>query len=109
MSMLEANAGLAGKNAVLVGGAAGIGRAIALKLAEAGVNIASCDVDEQAVRDIVPEVEAHGVRMLSVVADVRDVAALDAFFDRVESTFDHVDIVVNIAGGFAWLYDRVRP
>lgn len=99
MSMLQANAGLAGKNAVLVGGAAGIGRAIALKLAEAGVNIASCDNDEEAVRDIVPEVEMHGVRMLSVLADVRDAAALDAFFDRVEATFDHVDIVVNIAGG----------
>lgn len=99
MSMLQAHAGLAGKNAVLVGGATGIGRAIALKLAEAGVNIASCDNDAEGVRAIVPEVEAFGVRVVSTEADVRDAAALDAFFDQVEAAFDHVDILVNVAGG----------
>ena len=99
MSMLQAHAGLAGKNAVLVGGARGIGRAVALKLAEAGVNIASCDKDAAGAAAIVPEVEAHGVSMLSVLADVRDAAALDDFFDQVEAKFDHVDFLVNIAGG----------
>jgi NAD(P)-dependent dehydrogenase (short-subunit alcohol dehydrogenase family) len=97
--MIQAHAGLAGKNAVLMGGAAGIGRAIALKLAEAGVNIASSDNDAEGVITIVPEVEAFGVNILSVHADVRDVAALDAFFNQVEAKFDHVDILVNIAGG----------
>jgi NAD(P)-dependent dehydrogenase (short-subunit alcohol dehydrogenase family) len=99
MSMLQAHAGLAGKNAVLVGGATGIGRSIALKLAEAGVNIASCDNDVEGVAAIVPEVQAFGVRILSAHADVRDVAAFDAFFDEVETAFEQVDIVVNIAGG----------
>jgi NAD(P)-dependent dehydrogenase (short-subunit alcohol dehydrogenase family) len=99
MSMLEAHAALGGKNAVLVGGATGIGRAIAHKLAEAGVNIACCDNDAEGVAAIIPEVEAFGVRAVSAEADVRDVAALDAFFDQVETAFDHVDILVNIAGG----------
>ncbi len=99
MSLLQAHAGLAGKNAVLIGGATGIGRAIALKLAEAGVNIASCDKDAQGAADIVAEVEAHGVSILSAVANVLNVAALDSFFDQVEARFDHVDILVNIAGG----------
>jgi NAD(P)-dependent dehydrogenase (short-subunit alcohol dehydrogenase family) len=99
MSMLQAHAGLAGRNAVLIGGATGIGRAVALKLAEAGVNIASCDNDAEGVAAIAPEVEAYGVNILSAFADVRDVAALGAFFDQVEATFDSVDILVNIAGG----------
>jgi NAD(P)-dependent dehydrogenase (short-subunit alcohol dehydrogenase family) len=99
MSLLQAHAGLAGKNAVLLGGATGIGRAIALKLAEAGVNIASCDNDSEGVAAIGPEIEAFGVRAVSAHADVRDVAALDAFFDQVEAAFEHVDVVINIAGG----------
>ena len=99
MSLAQAHAALAGKNAVLVGGAAGIGRAIALQLAEAGVNIASCDNDAERVTAIVPEVEALGVNILSIHADVRDIGALDAFFDQVKATFDHVDILVNIPGG----------
>lgn len=99
MSLFQAHARLAGKTAVLIGGATGIGRAIALKFAEAGVNMACCDNDEEGVAAIVPEAEAHGVSMLSVYADVCDIAALDAFFDRVEATFEHIDILVNIPGG----------
>jgi NAD(P)-dependent dehydrogenase (short-subunit alcohol dehydrogenase family) len=99
MSLLQAHAGLAGKNAVLVGGATGIGRAVALKLAEAGVNIASCDNDAEGVAAIVPAVQALGVRVVSAHADVRDVAALDAFFDQVEATYEQVDFLINIAGG----------
>jgi NAD(P)-dependent dehydrogenase (short-subunit alcohol dehydrogenase family) len=100
MGLLEAHAGLAGKVAVVVGGAGGfMGRGITLALAQAGVHIAACDNDEGAVRSIVPEVEALGSRMLSVRADVTDAAGLDAFYDRVETEFDRVDILVNVAGG----------
>lgn len=100
MSLLEAHAGLAGKTAVVVGGAGGIlGRAVTLGLAEAGVRIATCDVDEEAVRAIVPEVEALDSRILSVHADVVDPGALDRFYDQVGAEFDRLDIVVNLAGG----------
>lgn len=101
MSLMTSHAGLAGKTAVLIGGATGIGRAIALALAEAGVGIALCDWDEAGVRDIVPEVEAFGAKILSIHADVRDAQALDGFFDRVAAEFDSVDFLVNIAGGVA--------
>jgi NAD(P)-dependent dehydrogenase (short-subunit alcohol dehydrogenase family) len=100
MGLLEAHAGLAGKVAVVVGGASGfIGRAVTLSLAKAGVAIAACDNDAPAVEAIAGEVEALGGRILSVQADVLEPAELDVFYDRVEAEFDHVDIVVNVAGG----------
>lgn len=100
MGLLEAHAGLAGKVAVVVGGCGEIqGRAITLALAKAGVAVAACDIDEAAVRDIVPEVEALGGRILAMHADVADPAALDGFYDRVEAEFDRLDIVVNLVGG----------
>jgi len=99
MGLLEAHAALAGKSAVVVGGATGIGRAITLALARAGMGIAACDNDAEGVRAIVPEVEALGGRILSLHADVRDAAAVDGFFDRVEAEFDSIDVLVNAAGG----------
>src|SRR5580692_10817947 len=100
MGLLEAHAGLAGKVAVVVGGAGGfMGRGITLALAKAGVRIAACDNDDEAVHTIVQEVEALGSRILSVRADVTDADTLDAFYDRVDKEFDRVDIVVNVAGG----------
>ena len=100
MGLLEAHAGLAGKVAVVVGGCGEIqGRAITLGLAKAGVSIAACDKHEDAVAAIVPEVEALGVRIFAYHADVADPAALDAFYDRIEQEFDHVDIVVNVCAG----------
>ena len=99
MGLLEAHAALKGRNAVIVGGAHGIGRAISLALASAGIAIATCDFDEEAVGTICGEVEALGVKCLSVHADVRDEAALDGFFDQVEQQFDSVDFLINIAGG----------
>ncbi len=98
--LLEAHAGLAGKAAAVVGGAGGlVGRAITLGLAAAGVRIAACDIDEEAVRAIVPEVRALGSHILSVHADVADPEALDRFYDQAEAGLDRLDILVNVVGG----------
>jgi NAD(P)-dependent dehydrogenase (short-subunit alcohol dehydrogenase family) len=100
VGLLEAHEALAGKTAVVVGGANGlVGRTVTLGLAGAGVDIATCDIDEEGVAAIVPEVEALGRRILSVHADVADAAALDGFYDRVETEFERVDILVNVVGG----------
>lgn len=99
MGLVEAHAALAGRKAVVVGGAHGIGRAISLALAGAGISVATCDFDAEAAEAIVGEVEALGVKCLSVHADVRDEKALDAFFDRVEREFETVDFLINVAGG----------
>jgi NAD(P)-dependent dehydrogenase (short-subunit alcohol dehydrogenase family) len=100
MGLLEAHAGLAGKVAVVVGGAGEIiGRAVTLGLARAGVSIAACDIHEDAVEAIVPEAEALGVRILAVQADAAEPAALGRFYDRVEAEFGRADILVNVVGG----------
>jgi 3-oxoacyl-[acyl-carrier protein] reductase len=100
MGLLEAHAGLAGKVAVVIGGAGEIvGRAVTLGLARTGVSIACCDIHADEALSIVPEVEALGVKILSVHADAADQHALDAFYDRVAAEFDHVDILVNVVGG----------
>lgn len=99
MGLLEAHASLAGKNAVIVGGASGVGRAVTLALARARINIATCDADMEATRSIVDEVESLGVRILSKLGDVCSTDDLDRFYDVVETQFSHVDILVNIAGG----------
>ncbi|MBO0730676.1 MAG: SDR family oxidoreductase [Acidimicrobiaceae bacterium] len=100
MGLLEAHADLAGKTAVVVGGAGELlGRAVTLGLAAAGVRIAACDNDDEGVRAIVPEVEALGSQILSVHADVAEPEALDRFYDQVEAEFGRLDIVVNLVGG----------
>jgi NAD(P)-dependent dehydrogenase (short-subunit alcohol dehydrogenase family) len=97
--MAAADGALAGKRAVVVGGAFGVGRAVTLALAGAGAEIALCDNDAEAAKAIVGEVEALGVGCLSRVADVCDAAALGGFYDAVAGRFDSLDILVNVAGG----------
>jgi NAD(P)-dependent dehydrogenase (short-subunit alcohol dehydrogenase family) len=99
MSLLEAHAALEGKRAVVIGGAFGVGRAVTLALAGAGVEIALCDNDEAALEEIGPLVEAAGRPALAVLADACDAQALERFYDRVEAHFGAVDIVVNVVGG----------
>lgn len=99
MGLLEAHAGLKGKIGAVVGGAGGQGRAVSLALAKAGVDLAVCDKDTAASRTVVAEVEALGRTILSVETDVCDAAALDRFYDKLEGTVDHLDILVNLAGG----------
>lgn len=99
MGLLEAHANLAGKRAVIIGGAGGVGRAVTLALANAGIDIATCDIDREATQNIVAEVEALGRSVFSLQVDVCDADALDGFYDGVEAEFDSLDILVNVAGG----------
>ena len=108
MGLLEAHKAMAGKLAVVVGGAAGhIGRGVTLGLAREGVNILCCDNDREGLAAIVPEVEALGVTIDASYADVTDPDSLDAFYDRVEAGSESIDILVNVPGGVARsLFDK---
>jgi len=100
MGLLEANAALSGKVAVVVGGAAGfIGRGVTLGLVQAGVTVVTCDNDREGLSAIGPEAEAMGGQVYPVYADVTEPDTLDAFYDKVEAGFERVDILVNVAGG----------
>jgi NAD(P)-dependent dehydrogenase (short-subunit alcohol dehydrogenase family) len=108
MGLLEAHQAMAGKTAVVVGGAAGyLGRGTTIGLAREGVNIICCDNDREGLAAIVPEIEALGVTIDASFADVTDPASFDAFWDHVETLTDSIDILVNVPGGVARsLFDK---
>jgi NAD(P)-dependent dehydrogenase (short-subunit alcohol dehydrogenase family) len=89
---------LTGKMAVVVGGTAGIGRALSLGLAEAGADVVACARTREAVDATAAEIEARGRRTIRVTADVTDRASLEAARDAVVSAFGKVDVLVNCAG-----------
>src|SRR5688500_5900573 len=97
--VLERRAGLTGKVAAVLGGGGGIGRSIALALAEAGVDLALCDRDSAALETTRKEVAQLGRRVQARHADVADPASLDAFYAAVGAGYERLDIVVNVAGG----------
>ena len=87
---------LIGKTALVTGGARGIGKAIALKLAKQGAHVVILDM--AAAPDTVKEIEALGVKSMSVEANVTKLESVEAAVEAVLTTFGRVDIVVNNAG-----------
>jgi NAD(P)-dependent dehydrogenase (short-subunit alcohol dehydrogenase family) len=102
MGLIEAHEAMAGKIAVVVGGAAGhLGRGTTVGLVKEGVRVICCDNDREGLAAIVPEVKAMGGTITAHYADVLDPASLDAFWDTVGASTDHIDILVNVPGGVA--------
>lgn len=90
---------LKGKNAVITGGARGIGRAIALKIASLGANvIINYSGSEDAACEVAEEIEKTGVRALTIKADVSNSIEVKKIFETAVSNFDSIDILVNNAG-----------
>ena len=89
---------LSGRVAVVVGGTSGIGRALALGLAEAGAEVVACSRGADAVAKTAAEIESKGRKTLRVVADVTDRRSLEAARDAVVTGFGRLDILVNCAG-----------
>jgi NAD(P)-dependent dehydrogenase (short-subunit alcohol dehydrogenase family) len=89
---------LSGRTAVVVGGTTGIGRAIALGLADAGADVVATGRRLAVVEDVADVIEARGRRTLRVPADVGDAVSLRALRDACLAEFTHVDIVVSAAG-----------
>jgi NAD(P)-dependent dehydrogenase (short-subunit alcohol dehydrogenase family) len=90
---------LAGKVAIVTGGRRGIGKAIALALAEAGADIAVCDrvVDDGELNAVAEEVKRLGRRCLAVGADITSKADIDKLVLGVRDEFGTIDILVNNA------------
>jgi len=90
---------LSGKSAVVTGGSRGIGRAIAIRLATQGADVAfSYRGNEAAAKEAAASIEALGRRALPVQADVSDPDAADALVKAALEAFGKVDILVNNAG-----------
>jgi NAD(P)-dependent dehydrogenase (short-subunit alcohol dehydrogenase family) len=89
---------LSGRTAVVVGGTTGIGRALALGLADAGADVVATGRRPAAVDDVSAAIEQRGRRTLRHPADVGDSASLQRLRDACLKAFGHVDIVVAAAG-----------
>lgn len=99
MSRLQARMGLAGKNAVIVGGGGGIGRGVTLALADEGVSVAFCDIDAAAVRETADMLSARKVRHVATVADATAPDDLARFYREAATAFASVHVLVNVVGG----------
>ena len=92
------------KIAVVTGGASGIGRAISLRLARDGANLAIWDRDISSARKVATEIADLGRRVIPVEVDVASFADVEKAGDRVRREFGKVSILVNDAG-----YGEVAP
>ncbi|MDO8687762.1 MAG: 3-oxoacyl-[acyl-carrier-protein] reductase [Dehalococcoidales bacterium] len=90
---------LTDKVAIVTGSSRGIGRAIALKLAEAGATVVVNGVSEpSAVDSVVEEIRAMQRQSLAVLADVSSSSDVNRMVETVMATYGRVDILVNNAG-----------
>ena len=91
---------LADKIALITGAGRGIGKAIALKMASQGASIAIADIDEKTMEDARKEVEALGVKAMTVKMDISNSESVNAAVDKVLAEFGRIDILVNNAAIF---------
>lgn len=87
-----------GKTAIITGGSGGIGKAIGIRLAREGANIAVLDVNAEAGSATVKEIEALGVRATAYECNVVDYEQTKSQATRVHDDFGTIDILINNAG-----------
>jgi len=89
------------KIAVVTGGAGGLGRAIALRLAHERAHLHLVDIDRSALERTAAEIAGRGVTCDTSVCDLADAAAIDRLADSLLARHGRIDILVNNAG-VAW-------
>ena len=90
---------LDGKVALITGAAKGIGKAIALKFASEGADVAFTDlVINEAAEETIKELEAFGHKVKGYASNAADFAQTQEVVDQIMAEFGHIDILVNNAG-----------
>jgi len=89
---------LKGKKALITGGGKGIGRALALALAQEGVDIALLGRNVGPLEAVAKEVSSFGVKVAFATADVSDITAVNAAIAQVTKELGEPDILLNNAG-----------
>src|SRR5439155_12381380 len=88
---------LTNRVAVVMGATSGIGRSLAIGLAEHGATVVPTGRREDRLREICGEIEAAGSKTICKTADVCDRGTIDQFRDTVLAEFGRVDILLNAA------------
>ena len=89
---------LKNKNALITGAGKGIGRAIAIALAKEGVNVILMARTQSDLDEVANEVNALGVKSLTVIADVADINSVNTAVEKALGEFKTIDILINNAG-----------
>jgi len=89
---------LSGKNAVVTGGANGIGRAIALRLAKEGANIVILDLNKTSALATAKDIENNSVKGLAFECNVTDYDQTKSAIDHAHKELGSIDILINNAG-----------
>lgn len=92
---------LKGKNAVILGGTRGIGRAIAETLAGEGANVAVCARNAEQVAEAVEALQTKGVKATGASVDIKDEEALKSWIQKAGVELGGIDILVSNAGAMA--------
>lgn len=91
---------LENKTIVMTGGGGGLGRCYGVAMAKAGASVVVTDLDLQAARTTAAAIQAAGGRAIAAQGDVTRAATFEQLFDRAESEFGSMDVLLNIAGMF---------
>lgn len=89
---------LTGSVAIVTGGSAGLGRQMALGLAEMGANVVLCARKKERCEQVAEELRKTGVRSLAFGCDVRNPVQIHAVVEATISQFGRIDILINNAG-----------
>jgi NAD(P)-dependent dehydrogenase (short-subunit alcohol dehydrogenase family) len=89
---------LSGRTAVVVGGTSGIGRTLALGLAEAGADVVASGRRVPLVKEVADEIRRRGRRTLTLGSDVSDIGSLEQLRDACVKEFGKIDILLTVAG-----------
>lgn len=100
---------LEGRVAIVTGASRGIGRALAIRLAEEGADVVVAAKTEQSteklqgtIYETAEEIRKRGRRALPVRVDVRDEQQIAAMVEQAAQTFGRIDILINNAGALWW-------
>lgn len=89
---------LKNKNALITGAGKGIGKAVAIALAKEGVNVILVARTQSDLDQVAQEVNALGVKSLTLIADVANINSVNAAVEKALSEFKTIDILINNAG-----------
>jgi NAD(P)-dependent dehydrogenase (short-subunit alcohol dehydrogenase family) len=95
---------LAGKVALVTGGAGGLGKAIATKYLEAGATVIICDINEERITQTISELSSRGT-IKGYVYDIANAEQVEQLFEKISTEFWTLHILVNNAG----IMDRFDP